>query len=163
VNELDLAICGVMLVSGIIGLVRGFVREILSLASWILAFGVAWAYSSPVSAAFDPYIQSPSLRVVAAFTALFLVTLLCASIAGYFFHKAISKAGLTGPDRSLGFLFGMVRGAVVVAVVVLLARTTTLPQEPLWKQSSLIGYFQSLATVLLKLAPPDVARQFGSS
>lgn len=162
-NELDIIIGAVMLVSGVIGLVRGFVREILSLASWVLAFGIAWAYSAPVSVLFTSYVQSPSLRLVAAFTALFLVTLLCTSIIGYFFHKVITKAGLTGPDRGLGFLFGMVRGAVVVAVVVLLVQTTTIPQERLWKHSALIGYFQSLATVMLDFAPPDVARRFGSS
>lgn len=162
-NELDLAIGALVLISALIGLVRGFVRETLSLASWILAFGVAWLYAEPASGFFRQYIDSPSLRTIAGFTAIFLATLLLATVLSHFLHQLGTKVGLAGPNRSLGFLFGMIRGGIIVAVLVLLAGTTPLPQESWWKQSVLVGYFQSLALTLLDFVPPNIARQFGYS
>jgi membrane protein required for colicin V production len=162
-NGLDLAIVGVILVSAIIGVFRGFVRETVSLAAWIVAFGIAWTYASTLAPVFTRYVESPSLRIVAGFATLFLVTLAVASIIGLLIHRLVRKAGLTGPDRGLGFFFGLIRGGVLVAVLVFLAGTTPLPQETWWKQSYLAGYFETLSMVLLQHMPPDIARQFGYS
>jgi membrane protein required for colicin V production len=162
-NGFDLAIVGVILVSAIIGVFRGFVRETVSLVAWILAFGVAWTYASSLAPVFAGYVDSPSLQIVAGFAVLFLVTLVLASIIGMVIHRLVRKAGLTGPDRSLGFVFGLIRGGILVAVLVFLAGTTPLPQETWWKQSHLVGYFQALSIMLLQHMPPDIARQFGYS
>jgi membrane protein required for colicin V production len=160
-NYFDLFIIGVMLVSALIGIFRGFVRESLSLASWILAIGLALGYSAPASALFQKWIETPLFRLVVAIVAIFLLTIILASIVSHILAGLVAKAGLGGPDRALGFLFGLIRGSVIMAVLVLILGGSPLSQEDWWKQSSLLGYFQVVALVILKLLPTDIARHFG--
>jgi membrane protein required for colicin V production len=71
--------------------------------------------------------------------------------------QLVKRTGLTGTDRMIGMIFGVARGVVVVAVMVFLAGLTTLPQDPWWQESLLIGVFQELATWLRLTLAPDIA------
>ena len=103
-NWFDLAIIGVVLIFAIIGIVRGFIKEVLSLTSWILAFWVAFTFAEPTSDLFGPYIDAPILRIVSAFAALFVCSLLLLTIISYLLHKLLSVSGIKGTDRALGGL-----------------------------------------------------------
>ncbi len=159
-NWVDYAIVGVVLVSAVVSLLRGFVKEALSLAGWIIAIWVALAFASHLSKMLDGLITSPSLRIVVAFSILFVVTLVLAALVNFFASQLVKRTGLTGTDRVLGMLFGILRGAVIIAILVLLAGLSTLPQEPWWRDSLLVPYFQGLAVFLRDLLPADVARHF---
>ena len=76
---------------------------------------------------------------------------------GYLLAQLVNKTGLTGSDRFAGLLFGIGRGVLVVAVLVLLAGLTPLPQDPWWAESTLIGPFQNIALWLRDLLPAGVA------
>ena len=108
----------------------------------------------------DGLITSPSLRIVVAFSVLFIVTLVLAALVNFFASQLVKRTGLTGTDRVLGMFFGILRGAVIVAILVLFAGISTLPQEPWWRGSLLIPHFQGLAIFLRDLLPADVARHF---
>ena len=82
------------------------------------------------------------------------MVLILGAIFGQLLTTLIDKTGLTGTDRLLGILFGAARGAVLVAVLVYLAALTPMPEDPWWKESQLIGHFQTLADRLLDADPP---------
>ena len=102
----------------------------------------------------------PSARLALGFLGLFLATLLLGGVVNYLIGKAVDKTGMTGTDRMLGLIFGLARGIVLVAILVLLAGLTPLPQDPWWGESLFIGHFQQLAELLRDLLPPDIAAYF---
>lgn len=157
-NVADWVILAVTLLSAAVGFYRGFIRETLSLISWILAFWAAFSFSERASAYFIPYIDSPQLRVVAAFATLFVVTLLLLSAVSYLLYRLLLVSGIAGTDRILGGLFGIVRAVVLVSVLLLLARLTAYPQEAWWQQSLLIRQLNPVVAFFYDLLPPDIAK-----
>lgn len=164
-NGFDLAILGVVLVFAIIGIVRGFIKEVLSLTSWILSFWVAFSFAEQASRFFEPYIDAPLLRLVAAFATLFVCTLLMLTIISFLLHKLLSVSAIKGTDRALGGVFGAAKGLVLIAALMLFAQETVLPQEKWWQTSVLAGHFQPLVLVIRELLPiemTDVPQQASS-
>jgi membrane protein required for colicin V production len=156
----DYLIIGIIGLSALISLIRGFVREAVSLLVWVGAFFVAWTYFRELSERLAPWVSTPSLRLALAFAVLMLVVLVLGAIVGFVIGRLVDKTGLSGTDRLLGVLFGAARGAVLVAALVLLAGLTPFPQDPWWRDSLLIVHFQQLAVWLLSLLPPEIAEYF---
>lgn len=157
---LDYALIAVIVVSALVSLLRGFVREAFSLAIWVLAFWVAWSFFRELSLQFDSLIGSPTVRLGVAFAALMLVSLVVGGLVNYLLIQLVERTGMTGTDRVVGMVFGAARGLLVVAVLVLLSGLTTLPQEDWWQESRLMPYFQELALWLRDLLPKDLADYF---
>ena len=105
-------------------------------------------------------ISVPSLRLAIAFFVLFVATLLLAVLVNFLVGQLVEKTGLTGTDRVLGVVFGVARGVLVVAVLVLLAGLTAFPSDPWWRESMLISHFERLAMQIRGLLPPQVAGYF---
>jgi membrane protein required for colicin V production len=156
----DYTLLGIIGVSALISLVRGFVREAVSLLVWIFAFGIAWRYFREFAAWLEPWLHTPSIRLGVAFVALLLAVLMLGGIIGFLIGQLVDKTGLSGTDRLLGALFGAARGALLVCILVLLAGLTPFPQDPWWRESALITEFQKLSEWLLGLLPPDIADYF---
>lgn len=152
----DYLIPGIIAISAGLSLIRGFVREALSLVGWMTAFWIALNFSQVLADMFLGGISAPSLRIVVAFTILFVVTLVLAALVNRLAATLVKTTGLTGTDRMIGMLFGVVRGAVIVAVLVLLAGMTTMPQDPWWQESLMIGHFQDLAVWLQNTVAPEI-------
>lgn len=159
-NWLDFAIIGVIALSAVVSLIRGFVREALSLVTWVLAFWVAFAFFRPLSEQLQPWISVASLRLGTAFAALLLISLLLGGLVGYLAGQMVDKTGLSGTDRLLGVFFGGARGVVLVAVLVLLAGLTPFPGDAWWQQSTLVPHFQEIAVWLKSLLPEDIGSKF---
>ncbi|HKJ08040.1 MAG: CvpA family protein [Gammaproteobacteria bacterium] len=153
----DYGILAVIGVSALVSLVRGFVREAFSLASWVAALWIALAFFEPLSGRLAQWISIPSLRLGAAFAVLFLAVLLLGALIGYLAGQLVQKTGLTGTDRVLGMVFGFGRGMIIVAVLVLLAGLTAMPRDPWWSESQLLPHFQHLALWLRGFLPGDIA------
>ncbi len=157
---LELVIIGIILISTLISLVRGFIKESISLASWILAGFIAFRYFAPLGEILSPYIDSPTLRTGSAFSILFVSTLIVGAIINFMASQMVSKTGLSGTDKTLGMVFGAARGVLIVTMVVLLAGLTPMPSEPWWQESTMIEYFANLASWLKDILPQDIASRF---
>jgi len=156
----DYVIIGIIFISALIGLFRGLVKEAFSLGTWIAAIIVGIRFSQPFSVFLNDYIEVPSVRIAAAFIILLLLTLILGAMLSYLVSQIVDKTGLSGTDRFAGFLFGIGRGMVVMAVLVLLAGLTPLPQDPWWVQSALISPFQELSVWLREQIPEGVSGYF---
>jgi membrane protein required for colicin V production len=156
----DLIIIVVIVVSALISLVRGFVKESISLASWVLAGFIALRYFTPLSELLEPYIESPTIRTGSGFAILFVCSLIIGAIINYMASQLVTKTGLSGTDKSLGVVFGAARGVLIVIVLVLLAGLTPMPSESWWKDSTMIEYFASMASWIKDILPDDIAGKF---
>lgn len=143
-NGLDYVMLGVIAVSAVVGLLRGFARETVSLLVWVTAFWLAMNFSDALADHLSGFIHNPSIRLATAFVALFMSILIVGVVANYFLAKLLKKAGVRTSDRVLGVLFGMVRGLLVVALVVVLVGLTPLVESPSWRDSLIVGYLQPL-------------------
>ena len=161
-NWVDYFIIAVMGLSGLVGLVRGLVREVLSLLSWGLAIWVGVTFSGVLEGYLEAAIPSPTARIAAAFGILFLLTLMLAGMVGFLVTRMLESTGLSGVDRLAGLLFGLGRGVLVISVLVFLARSTPLPREPWWQASQLMPIFQSVALWLEAQLPPGFVPRIDS-
>ena len=136
IATLDLAILAIVLLSAIIGLIRGLVKEVLSLASWLIAFLAAIYFSPQVAQQLPENWGGGSLRIVIAFGGLFVVALIASGIVQWLIAKLVEGSGLSGTDRFLGFLFGSARG-LLVCVVVLIGLREIAAETSWWQASAL--------------------------
>ena len=129
-------------VSAIISLVRGFVREALSLLAWGAAFAAATMFNAPVAHWLEGVMATPSLRFIVAWLGVFLAVLLGLGLINFVISRLIRASGLSGTDRFFGSLFGVARGLVVVLTVLILAPSVVpVKQDAWWRESSLIPHF----------------------
>lgn len=156
-NWVDYAILAIIGASVLISLWRGFTREALSLAGWIVAAWVALTFADNLQTLLASHISVPSLRLVVAFAILFIVTLFLAGLVNYLAVQVIKKTGLSGTDRMVGIFFGIARGCLVVAVLVLAGGMTPLPQDPWWHEAQLLHYFQDMAIWMRQFLPVEIA------
>ncbi|MDC6625715.1 CvpA family protein, partial [Leclercia adecarboxylata] len=114
----DWAIVAIVAISALISLSRGFVKEALSLLTWIIAGVVAWMFGGSLSVYLAGYIETPSARVIAGCAIMFIATLLVGAMVNYLIGELIRVTGIEGTDRFLGMAFGAARGALLVVVAV---------------------------------------------
>ena len=139
----DIGIAVIVVISGLISLVRGFVKEAMSLVIWVAAFVIAMTFSEAAAALLVNFIELASLRQLAAWSGLFVATLLLGAVLNFLLGKLVSSTGLGGTDRTLGLVFGVFRGLIVVlALVIALPKAIPVEQDPWWQDSSLIPVFQ---------------------
>lgn len=141
-------------------MVRGFVREAISLASWIVSFLIAWHLHGSFARFFANSIETQNLRLIVAFFVLFVMSLIVFTIISFFASKLVERTGLTGADRVIGVIFGFFRGVLIVTGLVALAGLTQLPKSALWHDSLMLGNIQAIAIWLTGLLPDDIAKNF---
>ena len=154
---LDYAVLGVVGLSVLWGVWRGLVRELISLAGWVIAFLAANLFAGPLAERLPRAIPSPELRLLAAFISIFLVSLVISTLLALLLSKLARAAGLGGLDRALGGLFGLARGVLVVIAFALVAGLTSLPQKPAWKESASGTWLSRVAAALRQALPPAFA------
>lgn len=157
-NWADYTIIGIVCLSTLIGLARGFVREILSLATWIVAFLLAFEFCDNLAQFFTSYISNSSFRVAVAFAVLFGATLLLGSLFNYLLTHLVTKSSMKGPDRILGMVFGFARGILVIAVVLLLFSLNNEKDD--WQNKSyFVPRFQVLVDWLHGFLPQKIKEE----
>ena len=128
-NLVDLAVLGVVAISAILAFMRGFVREVLGIAAWAGAAYLAVALNDMARPYFRQWIGSPDIADPVSYLAVFVVGLIIFSIITNMIGKAVHSIGLGGVDRSLGVLFGIVRGAALVIAVYIVGGLLTAPDH----------------------------------
>ncbi len=128
---LDVILVIIMLVSGFLAMVRGFTREVLSIFSWAMA-AVAALYLTPrYSSVLSPYIDNPTVAMIAFAAGVFLITLIVVSLITFRISDRVLDSRVGALDRTFGFLFGLARGFLLVAIVFILFSALARDQ-PAW-------------------------------
>lgn len=141
-NWADWAIIGIFSLSCFIGLIRGFVREALSLVIWVAAVLVAKVFGGQLEILLVDQIESPSARIMTAYAVLFIATLLLGAMLSYLIGALIRATGLSGTDRLLGMVFGAARAFIIVmALLILLPGFIPVNEDEWWQQAQLIPHF----------------------
>lgn len=169
---IDVVILAIIGLSVLIGLVRGFIKESISLATWIAAIWVAVGLSDNLavwlperwdSASFGiggMTFELDSLRVGIAFILLLIAVLIVGAAVNFLVGWIVKRGSLTTGDRFFGIIFGLARGAVIVTLLVMAAGLTEFPKTPWWQQAGFVEPFQRLALWGIDFLPPDVAENF---
>lgn len=154
----DYAVLGVLAVSIALGVWRGLVREMLSLAGWVIAFLAANLLAGPLSETITSVMQ-PELRVLFAWLGIFALVLMLASLGAMLLAKVIKAAGLASTDRWLGALFGLARGLLIALALALVAGLTRFPAHPAWKESVFGAPLANAVVQLKPWLPPTLAQR----
>jgi membrane protein required for colicin V production len=137
----DYILFAVLLLSIVIGTIRGLVREVVALATWLLAVIVAWRFSGFLHPYLGGILETPLEKAWVARAIVFVVVLLIGALAGHVLAWITHTAGgQSVVDRIFGFLFGLVRGLVICGFGALLGLHLRLDGEPWWRQSHYVGY-----------------------
>ena len=152
----DIAIIALIIIYSVVGLVRGYSKELFSLINWLIGIVIAWFFSKEFALLFIKAFATSSTRLAVAFMGLILLTLVIGKSIDVLARKA-PKPGLTLLDHIGGLLFGLGHGLVVAFVLVVAAGLTALPKDRWWQESKYLPPFQSVAiafkeTISTKLA-----------
>jgi len=155
-NWADFVVIGIVLVSCLISIARGFIKESISLMTWVVAIWIAMRFYLPLSDLLVNWINTPSARNITAFAVLFVVTLLMGSLLNFLVNGVVKRAGLSGFNRLVGVLFGFARGILVIGLLVLMSRHTSITNDPWWNESALLSHFSPIADGISYLMPQKV-------
>lgn len=153
----DYAVLSIICLSVFIGMMRGLVHESLALIGWVLAFYVAKTYVNTLGPYMPQDISSESLRLLAAFVALFLASLLIISLITMILASVLKKIGLGWFNRWLGMFFGFARGLLVVCILVLLAGMTEIPKDQRWQDAMFSAPLEAAVQTALPWLPESIA------
>jgi membrane protein required for colicin V production len=154
----DYVLLAILLASIVISLLRGLVKEVLSLVAWLAAFVVASRYGADMAGWLPAAVPDGTVRLVAGFLILFVGTLLLCALVNRAIAHIIDASGLKVVDRGLGGLFGLARGLLIVLTLVILAGLTDLPRQPVWRDAVLVGVTESAVRIVKPWLPDDWAR-----
>lgn len=156
-NWADWIILAIVLASCVISLNRGFVREAVSLATWVAAFVIGRLFYEVLAGILSDYFDAtPSVHQLVAFLVLFIATLIVGNLLGSLFASLIKLSGLSATDRILGIGFGLLRGGLVVVIILVLLKMTPVIEDPWWRESQLIPHF-----LVMETWSRDMARDIG--
>ena len=155
-NWPDYAILGTILISVLVGALRGFMKEVFSLLVWAAAFVIAYLYAGNVAVLMEDHVSLPSARTAMGFTGLFVIVLLIGGLLNYLLGRLVETTGLSGTDRLLGGVFGAARGLVLIVAVLLVAGFTPIPADPWWKDSMVIQRLLPLTEWAAEYLPENV-------
>ena len=146
----DIVILIIVLLSSVIGLVRGLFKELISLLIWFAAVMLALYFSTAIGDALSGQIADESVRTVVGLCIIFLATLIVGGIVQVLVKQLISSTGLTGTDRFLGFLFGSARG-VLICIVALIGLKSFEIEAAWWQESEIIPELLAFEQDVLEL------------
>ncbi|PWC36316.1 CvpA family protein [Azospirillum sp. TSO35-2] len=163
VNPVDIAVIAVLLLAALLAFTRGMVAEVLSVAAWAGA-AVVTLYALPhVLPYVQTYIKFEMLAYAAASVGLFVVALIALTLLGRSLSRGVQASGLSALDRSLGFVFGLVKGAVLVSVAYLffLWLVPNQAEQPVWLQQAKTRPFLAAGAETLYGFVPENLRKEG--
>lgn len=138
-NWTDIVILTVMVLSCLFGLWRGLIREVFSLVTWVAALIIARMYSSTLAPLLNGVFDGETTRYVAAFTLIFVVTIIVGALVTHLVSKILTLAGLKFTDRLLGGVFGVARGGIIVMLFIFVL-SGLFANSVAWQESRLIPY-----------------------
>lgn len=148
---LDYLILAVVVISALVGAFRGFLREICSLITWVLAVWCAWQFGPALEPWMGGALKQEPFGLWAGRSIIFFLVLITGTLIGVLVAHMVRLSLFSGMDRFLGFIIGVVRGIVALAVAVILGQSVHLEGEGWWQQSRLVKQIEPVAGVLRAL------------
>ncbi len=156
-TEFDFAILAILLLSMFLGLWRGLVYEVLSLAGWPIAFVLSKLYAGSIVSLLP--IQQEAMRIAAAYGAVFVAALIVWGILVWLIARLVKAIGLGWLDSVLGGLFGALRGGLVILALVWLAGLTTVPEQPFWRGAQTSKTAEDVALLTRSWLPDTISKR----
>jgi membrane protein required for colicin V production len=157
-NSVDGVLLAALLLSAAVGLWRGLVYEVLSVAAWVAAFVAAQAYADTVGAVLPMGEASQALRMAAGFVLVFVATAFAGGLLAWLVKRMVTAVGLRPIDRVLGGAFGLLRGAVILLAVAVVVGMTPLRSNAQWQASVVAQTLTASLHTIKPLLPASVAR-----
>ncbi len=157
-NPLDWTLLAVIGASVLLGLIRGFMREMISLAGWIAGIWLAFRFAQTVGASLPFGHEWPLARVAVVAMLIVVACVFAAALTGWLIRELIKAARLSAADRTLGGLFGFARGLLMVGLAVFLVRDTAMYREPLWRESLVLPPIEAALAFALRQFPDAAVR-----
>jgi membrane protein required for colicin V production len=150
-NWTDYLLIALLAFSSIAGLMRGLLREVISLITWVAAVWIAWTFSSSLEPYLGGALRDAAVRPWAARAIIFVAVLLAGAATGALLSHFVRLTVFSGIDRLLGMLFGLLRGVVVLGLLAMLAHAVRLHEEPWYRGSMLVPYAEQAGNVMRAL------------
>lgn len=150
----DWIVVAVVALSVLLGILRGIVKEVISLAAWIVGLVAAILFAGPLGGTLPDLFGMPHARYVVAFLAILVATLVLGALAAWLLRSGVRAVGLGLLDRALGAGFGVARGFVIVLAFMLIVGATGLAQRDWWQNSLLAPWLVEGALALKGHLPP---------
>ncbi len=155
----DYAVLAIIGISVLLSVMRGFLREVLALLAWVVAFWMAALYAGEVAPLLPAGIPSAQLRMLAAYALVFFAALLVMTLLSITLGQFLRLLGVGMVDRMLGALFGFARGMVIVLALVVMAGLTRLPAQPEWRNATFSAPLEALVLLLRPYLPEAIGRE----
>jgi membrane protein required for colicin V production len=154
----DYIILAILVLSAIMGLVRGLLREAIAVITWFLAFVLAWTFASSLEPMLGGVLVGSPMRIWVARVIIFVFVLLLggaiATIVGHYVRVSM----FAGMDKFLGFVFGIVRGIVIVGALTIAIQAMRMDEDPRWKRSRLLPFATGVAEALRSVVGEKLER-----
>lgn len=145
---LDYLILAIVLLSAVVGLVQGFLKEVCSLVTWVLAIWLAWHYGAALAPQLGGTLRQAPYGIWVARAIIFIVVLVIGGIVGWTVNHFVRMSLFSGLDRMLGFLLGILRGVVIVGFAIILMQSARMHEEGWWQRSKLMPLVMPVANLL---------------
>jgi membrane protein required for colicin V production len=162
-NITDYYVIAAIIISALVGSLRGFLREVIALVTWIIALFIAWHFSDAIAPNLGGLLSGSPTSTWAARVIIVALVLLVGAAIGVTVAHFVRLSMFSGMDRFLGFVFGVFRGFVLLGVFVILGQALRLDGEHWWRKSVLLPYGESIANGLRAVIGDDQGRHHASA
>lgn len=144
----DYIILAILVLSAIMGLVRGLLRESIAVITWFLAIVLSWSFASSLEPHLGGVLVGSPLRIWAARVIIFVGVLLLGGAVSTVLGHYVRVSMFAGMDKFLGFVFGIIRGVVIVGAFTIAIQALRMDEDARWKNSKLLPYAGAVADAL---------------
>ena len=144
----DYIILAILIISSIMGLVRGLLREAIAVITWFLAIVLAWSFAPSLEHLLGGVLEGSPMRIWAARAIIFVGILLLGGAVSVVLGHYVRVSMFAGMDKFLGFIFGIIRGVVIVGAFTIAVQALRMDEDPRWKNSRLMPYAIGVADAL---------------
>ena len=156
-NGLDFAVLGILLLSMLLGLWRGLISEVLSLAGWPIAIVLSKLSAGSIAPLLP--IEREEIQIAAAYALVFIAALIACGVLARLIARMLKAIGSDWTDRAMGGVFGILRGGLVVLVLVWLAGLTHVPEQTFWRGSLTGRTLEEIALLTKSWLPDNIAQR----
>ncbi|HET7811349.1 MAG TPA: CvpA family protein [Steroidobacteraceae bacterium] len=154
----DYIILAIIIISAVMGVIRGLLRESIAVITWFLGIVLAWSFASSLEPYLGGVLVGSPLRIWAARIIIFVGVLLVGGAVATVLGHYVRVSMFAGMDRFLGGVFGIVRGIVIVGAFTIAIQALRMDEEPAWKRSRLLPYAASVADALRGVVGENLER-----